>query len=179
MIKKLYKTNAYKASTFGKSLSVIKQLRAGTLRDQLILIEGVYVRVFFRENYDDVEPHNKKLIHPWTTNDFGDQDVCLTIYDDFFEVGKINTQLFLLAWAIGYYKLNDLWIPQYGVDKRRREALKQLDVIEEDIRADRYAADVVKLGAKDIMLDIAEYLDRVFENPKGALEWKLRSRYVK
>ena len=182
MIKNLNKNSAYRANTYGRFLSLVKQLRNGSLKDQLILIDGVYVRIFFSENYRTTMIIDRKIIDYWVSRDFRDQDFCITIFEDFFDLRDTGAQLFLLARAVGYYKLNDLVIPQYGVEKRRLEALKQLDVIEEDLVADQFAANVVKLNVyypRKIMRDIAEYFDRVFENPQGALEWRLRSKYVK
>lgn len=181
LIKSLERSNAYKVvnKDYWKFLNLVRRISEGTLKNQLIFIDGLYVRLFFMSNKYNTSTIDKTLIYCWTSNDFGQQDFCMTVLDDFFYLHDKLAQLFLLARGVGYAKYNNLLMPQYGVEKKRLDALKQLSVIKEDIVADLYASDVVKVGAKRIMLDIAEYYDRVFENPQGALEWKLRSKYVK
>lgn len=179
VVPNLKRDNVYKATNYDRFLTLVTKLRRKEIQNRLILIDNIYVYVFFSENYEKTTPINKHIIYPWVSNDFPDADLCITIYEDFFDLRNKKAQLFLLARTVGYSKVHNLRIPQYGIDKRRRDALKNFELIEEDLLADQYAAKVIFINTREVMLFIAEYIDRVFENSQEALEWRLRSRYVK
>lgn len=166
------KNNAYKVKNFIEMSQYIDKIVNNEIPLEMILIDGVYVLVHLAPVYYLTQGPIAKIV---TDNNNMGYDAFMTLYPDYFKLPDINMRIFFLAYCIGRYKTSNLKMPQFGIEKMKREGLKVGKTIEEDLRADRYASKVLPNKIKSVMLHIAQYIEDNMQWDEGALDMRLRA----